>query len=237
MAYSNGVQEYMNNVGDESNLFYGRAHRPRLVGYWGPYVTYLLPKGDRVLNEKNRQELKLADFYSEGEIIYNGVIYPKVTMLLDLYRDELIVVSTKSKYHIALDPVHLGFAEVHGQHVFYLPPDSRKNAPQPGHYLLLHKDDNCSVIKKEIFNFSNPTNLTNYMLTNYVMTKNIKFYILKDNIYYNVKSKGSVVNIFNSKKKELDKFVKENNLNFDNDDNRENSIIAIVKQYEKLNKQ
>ena len=54
--------------------------------------------------------------------------------------------------------------------------------------------------------------------------QSVKYYIRKEGVYYTVRSKGSVLKVLKSKKKELDfKHAPEE------------AIVAVVRQYEQLN--
>jgi hypothetical protein len=63
----------------------------------------------------------------------------------------------------------------------------------------------------------------------------VKYYICKDDIYYPVKSKASVLKVFRSHKKELNDFIRAHRLNFRRQ--TEASIVAVVQQYESLSRQ
>jgi len=224
------VSKYLDYTKDLSNLYYGKSHTPFLRGLMvGSYTPYLLPSGITITPDNNSTIPRLTDYYSEGKLIYNGVVYPKETMLLDLYRNDLIVFSP-GNFNIIIDPEKVEMAELQGYHIFYLKPNNFKDCPSKGYYLLLDDNDYCSLIKKDTYNFVKQTT------PEATLIRNIKYYILKDEVYHQVSGKSSVLKVFDDKRKELDNFIKENNLEF-NSTMKEYSMKLIVKQYEKLKRQ
>lgn len=63
--------------------------------------------------------------------------------------------------------------------------------------------------------------------------QSVKYYIRKEGVYYTVRSKGSVLKVLKSKKKELARYIKRRKLDFKHAP--EEAIVAVVRQYEQLN--
>ena len=63
--------------------------------------------------------------------------------------------------------------------------------------------------------------------------QSVKYYIRKEGVYYTVRSKGSVLKVLKSKKKELARYIKRRKL--DCKHAPEEAIVAVVRQYEQLN--
>jgi hypothetical protein len=167
--------------------------------------------------------------FTEATLSYDGTVYPGVRMRLDVYHGRLLASPPGKSYEVILPPERVDFAKLHGCHVFYFRPDGLKGAPSAGYCLLLHEGD-CRVI-------SRPGCSMHEMSKDGVETGwfrfSTKYYILKDSVYYAVKSKGSLLKIFPSHRKELSRYIREQRLNFRR--NTEEAIVATVKQYERLN--
>jgi len=222
-VYYKLAADYMETVKNASNLFYGKIHIPYLRRLKEPYLPYLSENSGE--NTGTKQNLKIHDFYSKGRLCYGKAIYPEVYLLLDLFKNELIVFSPDKLYNIILDPEKVESAEVQGYHVIYLKPDGLKNCPEKGYYLKLYSGVYAFLKKESYIIIEKKAEL--------FLKHKIKYFIIKDKEYFTVKSKRSILNTFKSHKKELNEFIKKNNLKFD-DHNRESSIVQVVKQYESL---
>jgi hypothetical protein len=167
--------------------------------------------------------------FTEGTLSYDGIVYPSIRMRLDLYHGRILVSPPGGIHEVILSPERINYAILHGYNVFNLYPDGLKGCPPPGYYLLLH-DANCKVI-------SHPACSMHEISKDGVVTGwfrfSTKYYILKDGAYHAVKSKGSVLKLFPSHRKELSRYINEQGLNFRR--NTEKAIVAVVKQYELLN--
>lgn len=224
------INNYLTSASEYSNLYYGKIHIPYLRELMvGSYTPYLLPANTQKIEDYDNNIPRLTDFYSEGRLIYNGILYPKENMLLDLYRNDLVIFSP-GNFNIILDPEKVEMAEVQGYHVYYLNDKKAIDAPQKGYYLLLEENEYCRLIKKDNYDFVKQSS------PDAALVQNIRFYILKDETYHQVKSKRSVLKVFNDKRKELETYIKENRLEFDGV-SREQVMRLVVKQYEKLKKQ
>lgn len=63
-------------------------------------------------------------------------------------------------------------------------------------------------------------------------SQSVKYYILKEGVYHAVRSKGSVLKVFKSKKKELARYIKQQKLDFRHAP--EEAIVSVVREYERL---
>jgi hypothetical protein len=166
---------------------------------------------------------------AEGTLVYNGIAYPGIRLRLDLYRERLLASPPQEMYEVILSPGQVDYAVLHGYHVFYFQPGSLQGSPPAGYYLLLH-DGGCRVL-------SHPACSMRETSKDGVTTGwfrfSTRYYILKDGVCHAVKSKGSLLKLFPSHRKELSRYINEQRLNFGR--NAEASIVAVVKQYERLN--
>jgi len=171
----------------------------------------------------------VTDQYVKGALSYDGIFYPDVAMRIDLFKEELITFSPNNFYSIIVENNKVDSLFLHDKKIIYFDPAKQNESLAPGYYIQLYDGPICSLLKKEKC----------LMLEKYVdMTierefkNDIKYYIKKDGTYYTVKSKGSVLNVLKSHKKELKQFIKHQKLNFK--ESTDEAIVAVLQQYEKM---
>lgn len=172
----------------------------------------------------------IEDKFVEGMLCFDGVVYPKTLMKLDLYKNELIVLSPLNRQLLVLSGELVDFAVLHGYHIIYHSKERARNSSlDEGYYLLLH-DGELTVLEKQGYllkeEVGNEVELS-------FSKKNIKYFILKDSVCCIVKNKKSALSTFISHKKELNRYIKQEKLSFRKD--AEKAIVAVVKHYEHLN--
>ncbi len=169
--------------------------------------------------------------FVKGTIVYDGIQYPNLRMRLDLYRNELIVSVPHGSYNVVLQPDKLNTADFHSYRLFYHYPDGLKGSPGEGYCILLD-DGACRVIEKPIALLLEKVKDIDMEV---YFEQSSRFYILKEDVYYAVKSKSGVLKVFKTHKKELNRFAKQQQLDFKKETGK--SIVALVNEYERLTKQ
>lgn len=164
-----------------------------------------------------------------GTLSYDGIRYPGINIMLDTYRDQLLVHTPNRMSYVILQPEKVDYAELFGYRIIYFYPDGLKNAPSEGYYQLLY-DGKCKVLGRQTCSLFETRKDA---IVEGQFNKSIKYYILKDGVYHTVKSKGSVLKVFKSHKKELNQYSRQQRLNFRKE--TEKAIVSIVRQYETLN--
>ncbi len=163
--------------------------------------------------------------YTEGQLSYNGVIYPGVYLQLDLCRDELVVLSPDYLFNVVLSPDKVDYAHIHGYHVFPLQSDGLPGCPSSGFYLRLYSKG-CVVLEKQ-------STTLEIRDREPVFMPSVKYYLRKDDVYYRLRGKRSLLKALGSHKKELKQYVRHSHLSFR--ENAETMIVSVVKEYERLN--
>lgn len=163
-----------------------------------------------------------------GTLCYDNVVYPNVRLQLDLYRGELQIASPEGYHFLILQPDRLNYADFLSHRLIYYYPDGLKGCPAEGYYILLHQgttpvlEKNTCLLQEEVHGLERRV----------YFQQSVRYYILKDEVYYTVKSKSSLLNVFRTHKKELNRFIKQQNLNFKRE--TEKTIIAVTEEYERL---
>ena len=196
---------YLQRVIGQSVLYYGNEQdvQPRATNH--PYL-------------KNNQ-------YVEARLSYHKVIYPKALLRLDLSRDELITLSPEF-YHVVLFSENVDFVELHGKHVIYFRRDNLPGCPSGGYYFLLHSGE-CKVLERQTASL-----ILNSSTGEFYYALSTKFYLCKDDVYYNIRDQRGLLKVLNPYKKELKRYISSHHWRFRRD--AEELIAMTVREYENL---
>ena len=166
-----------------------------------------------------------VDDWAYGTIIYDEETYQNVPMFYDLSRDKVISEHSLNGAKLELISEKISLFTL-GPHTFVrLAADEAKTITSGFHELLYDGKTKVYVRREKslqqkvesndiIFNFDE---------------KN-RIYIKKDGVYYPVKTKNSVLEVFNDRKQEIRAFMKKNGRINKND--RENAIAKVAAFYD-----
>jgi hypothetical protein len=173
-----------------------------------------------------------ATTWQPSEVNYDGIVYKGVPIMYDIYRDQLAAVlyNRFSIYVFLSERVH-DFT-LFDHHFVRIVADSlstNNSGVTTGFYDQLY-GGKIEVLAKRIKNIQNSTSTIGVPET-YFSAKN-EYYIKKGNIFYNVSSKRSFLNVLKDKKSLLQKYIRENNISFR--DNREAYMAQVASYYDHL---
>lgn len=177
--------------------------------------------------------IKIHPFYPvdsllAGTITYNDIRYHDVPMLYDIVRQEVAVQPPEGGYRIRLHTNKINDFSL-GQHRFIRLKNDSTSGITPGFYELL-LDGRVQVLAQRVKTVHEDISSGTY-IADYVVKD--RFFIRKDSLYYEVKTKRSVLALFPEQAKTLRKYLRANHLKF-KDEQREMSITQVAKQYEAL---
>ena len=179
--------------------------------------------------------IKIHPFYRvdsllQGTVAYNGVTYRNVRMLYDIVRDELAVQLPESGYRLQLQTDKIAAFSMGPYRFTRLVGDSAVGVPT-GFYELLY-DGRIKALahrgKTVHEDISGGFYKADYLPYN-------RFFLLKDGVYHEVKTKRSVLSLFPDQAKSLRKYLRTNKLKF-NEELREEAITRTTQRYEELTK-
>lgn len=226
------VKVYTDSIGKYQNLLYGQSHVTYIANLKNRYYPYLQPKGYifeySVFSEPVKQTSDLKEMgYDEGKLLYDGILYPKLNMRLDLLQNQLVVLAPDLSYNVIVDPDKVEWAELFGYHLIYKNKNNSgvKNFPGEGYYLELFAGEGSVLKRDSYYQIKRPGEV--------FINRSVKYYFLKENVYYQVKNKKSLLNALRSHKKELEQYIRDNRISFDKD-NFEDAIVSVVKYHEKF---
>lgn len=200
----NSAMEYMGIASNQSVLYYGKEQD----GF------------QRTLNHPYLVDIQ----HTKARLSYKGVVYPEVMLRLDLFREELIILSPFFR-NIVLVTENVDFVEMYERRIIYFRKDSLPGCPPSGFYTILHSGKN-KVLEKQI----------NKLYVNdrseYYYSLATSFYLFKNDAYHIIRSQRGLLKALGSHNKELKRFISVNQLRFR--DNTEMFLVKTIKEYEKL---
>lgn len=166
----------------------------------------------------------------KATLYFDGVVYPDQSIRYDLVRDEVIFMDPYKNLNIKLVQDKLSWFELDGHHFRHLFRDSNSaNFPGKGYYEVLYEDDIVVYKKtrKTLFTPSRQDEKARFI-------ESADYYVKKDNSFFDIDSKRSLLIICRDRKQEIQKFIQREKLNFKS--NAEEMIVKVIDYYSKLRK-
>ncbi|MEI9917597.1 MAG: hypothetical protein WDO14_02215 [Bacteroidota bacterium] len=203
-AKKNVVAAYSQSISAQSHLYNGSA-----------YTEYI---------SQNEENPYFIDEWIDGSVTYDEEFHDNVPLLYDISSDRLIVDNQFSIKKVMLVFEKVSEFTIRDHHFVQL-----KNTPlQVGYYELAYDGPNKVYVRYRKTLQSKPVD---YSIVNLFEEKKL-YYIYKNGTFYSVRGKGSVLKLLEDKKKELKKFIRDNNLQFGNEKARD--ISRLVQYYDQL---
>lgn len=213
-ALNNTLSLYYASIGKQSSLYNGTEYT-----YYDPIIT---------------GNAYFADIkaFTPGTLNYNGVIFRQVPMLYDIYSDQVVILLYNHFTKIALVKEKVKSFDYSGHHFIYINTDTLINniTLQSGYYDELYNGRSQVLAKREknVQTTSSQSNLEQYF-------NEIKsYYLRKNNVYYSINSKGSMLDVLKDKKKQLQQYIRASEINFRK--NPEGAMVKIASYYDQISK-
>jgi hypothetical protein len=170
----------------------------------------------------------LNNYWNEGTVTYEGQQYDSISFRYDIYRDLLLIKYIDKNGYVA--PIQLQSSKVAefrvmGHHFIRIKEDTLSGI-KTGFLDLLYNGQIAKVLAKRRKEVSR-TQIGDNMVKGYFV--NDKFYIKKDQNYYIVKGKKSLLEVLSDKKDEIKAFLKANKALFKDD--HERRLVDTVEYY------
>jgi hypothetical protein len=165
----------------------------------------------------------------EGSVVYFGQEFKNISCLYDIFTDEFITEHFYSGFRIVLNSERVSEFNLLGHTFKRIENDSlKKELPKTGFYDFLYENKTDVVAKRKKIIFEEIRDRSVYR----EYQSSSQYFIKKGEIYYPVKSKKSVLNVFENHKKDVNKALRKNKIKFRQ--NREQAIILMASEYDKL---
>lgn len=198
---------YNARIGDQSEIYNGAEYKLYPPAF----------KGSAYFQEKNH--------CTPSVIRYNNTWYKDVPVLYDLYNDVMVAAMRDSLYQLRADKLTDVYLLNH--HFINLAGANSGNL-SPGYYDQLY-NAKSQVLVKRVRTVQN--NVTQQGVEVIYEIKDV-IYIKKGNNYFPVNSKGSALDVFNDKKKQLKQYLSDNKIRYNDD--REGSVVKLTRYYDQL---
>ncbi len=209
-AVAHTTSLYFDQVGDQSRLFNGSL-------YPGFDLTF-----------QTGSAFFLSDKATKGSVVYDNIPYPNLSIFYEDYRQYLVVMD--QAYQLKLVNERVSSFTISGHHFIYVFLDSlNRGLPANGFYESLYTGKS-KLLKyttkkvREILTVSE--GLRRYM------DETNDYYIWRLNSYVPVNSKHELLNIMYDHKKDIQRFIRKNDLDFKND--KDNALSQVAAYFDKI---
>jgi hypothetical protein len=214
VAKENAISLYHRLVYPETNLYNGIEY----VDY-----AYTLNEGSPYF---------ITSGFVNGAVTYNGISYTGVPILYDGVKEEVVIPDPSGKNKIRLHTEKVSGFDLSNLHFTKLTADSlNRSVIRTGFYEVLY-NGKISLYKKQ----------TKKILENITISQGLRrtideqsgYFIRKNNHYFTVNDKRSLLNSLKDEKKEIQQFMKKNKLKMRKE--KELSLIRIAAYYDEITK-
>ena len=209
IAINNIIQLYTDSVKENLRLYNGTEFTGAYRSSAGhPFFEYAEPQ--------------------QGDVFYDGIYYPGVLLSYDLIRDEIIFITPGKNLNIQLIEQKVNWFTIRDHLFLYIRDgDTTINFPGSGFYELIYEGAVSVFVKrkKQLYQSSKSDEISRFIQTN-------AYYVRKDNVYYTVNSKRSLLAVCKDHKSEIAKFIQKEGFNFKKDP--ASTMIKVIDYYTKL---
>jgi hypothetical protein len=170
--------------------------------------------------------------FKTGSLSFNNIVYYNVPLMYDVIQQLLIVGQSEGFIKIQLDGELVNWFTLSGQYFTKLGKDSTADGfPGPGFYAVLYSGKSV-LLKKESKNILENVNVEGIERT---AVGSNSYYLFKNNRYYHIKNKKSLLKVLTDRKKEIRQFMRRNKLDMKGDD-FDLALSRTIPYYDVLNR-
>jgi len=211
-ALNNTLSLFYSSAGKQSPLYNGKEYY-----FYDPTI-----KGNAYYADVNA--------FTPGSVFYDNVHFSGVPMLYDIYGDALVILLYNHFTKISLIKDKVASFDFLNHHFVRIDTVISMNNPVilPGYYDELY-GGHLQVLARHSKNIqTTASSQTSESYFNYEKS----YFIRKNNIYYSFSGQGSLLDILKDKKKEIQKYLKENQIKYRRDP--EEAMVKIASYYDHL---
>ena len=209
LAFDQAVRQYHEYLTPETGLYRG-----------GEYARY-------AFTFKEGHPFFDQDHMRKGAVLYKGIFYNDVPLIYDLVQESLVTNDVYNTYLIALINEEIDSFIIENN-IFIRLKDSRDpSQPRAGFYQQLYRGHSW-VLKKERKNIREEVSNT---VEKYI-DHSVSYYLKKEDAWYPVNNRKSLLYALRDKGPELKKFMRKNKLKLRED--KENVLLKVAAWYDSL---
>ncbi|HZY35836.1 MAG TPA: hypothetical protein VFE53_04265 [Mucilaginibacter sp.] len=211
-AIQNTVSLFNSSVGKHAPLYDGIEYY-----FYDPII-----KGNAYYADVNA--------FTPGAVNYSNMVYRGVPMLYDIYSDQVVILLYNHFTKITLIKDKVSSFDFLEHHFIRIDTATFLNnlVIKPGYYDELY-NGRTEVLVKHYKNIQNTSSSqTNESYFNYEKD----YFVRKNNVYYSFSGQGALLAVLKDKKKELQKYIRENQIKYRK--NPEEAMVKIASYYDHL---
>lgn len=188
-ATEKSIALFYNGINDNARLYNGFEYimyDQRIKGY--PYF--------------------LAPDMNSGDILYDGILYKNIPLLHELTTGNVVVRAFNHGVLMNLIKEKVSYFTLLNHYFVHLVPDSTNKVITNGFYDRIYNGTTVLYAYRQKSVYEDPNNFDRSFV------ENNHYFIYKNNTYYPVSDRGSVLSVFKDRKKELTKYLRQNNIKF-----------------------
>jgi hypothetical protein len=210
-ALANTLAVYYHQLGDQSQIYNGIIYS----GY-----------------EHSFQKGSPYFFYDKpisGYVVYDKVLYPDLMLLYDQFNE--VVVMEDQAYQLKLISERISSFSIAGHLFVYKYADSaNRGISSKGFYEILYDAGPSQLLKRASKQQREILVASEGVL--YYMDESDNYYIRHKNTYFLVNTKSQLLEVMNDHKKEVQRFIRKNKLNYRSD--KDNTLKQVAAYYDQL---
>ena len=210
LAKANTIQLHQEALGGQARLYNGSKYRD-------PIITL------------DFHPFFISEDWITGSVFYDGEYYENVPLMYDLLNGVLVTEHYPSGHAIRLVSEKIQRFSIDG-HNFRLIENStvQNSLPRTAFYDVLYDGETRVVALRQKFRRDEVEALR----IEVTYEEKNRYFILRNGVYFSVRSKGSVLKLMDDKKQQLRRLIKQNGLSFH--DNRELALKSVAQFYDEL---
>jgi hypothetical protein len=211
-ALNNTLSLFYSSIGKQSPLYNGTEY----------YLYDPIIKGNAYYSDINA--------FTPGSVNYNNMVFKNVPMLYDIYADQLVVLLYNHFTKVTLVKDKVSSFDFLDHHFVRIDTVTFLNNPviAPGYYDELY-NGHLQVLAKSSKNIQGSSGS---QTSESYFNAQKDYFIRKNNLYYTFSGQGALLDILKDKKKELQKYIKENQIRYRR--NPEEAMVKIASYYDHL---
>ncbi|MEP7277372.1 MAG: hypothetical protein ABI813_01905 [Bacteroidota bacterium] len=212
ILYKSGIQHlvtlYHQASGEQSGLYNGSQYSGYFFSFTG---------GDPFFKDKEP---------GLGSVVYDGVLYENVMLQYDEIQDVVVMEDSARRIQLINDRI-ARFRLFDNNFIRIVKDTENAVLVRTGYYNLLY-EGNISLLKKEE-KYIREDPSTGVLLR--FIESHVYYYLKRNNEYFSIKNKNSLLALFSDRKKEIRQYIRKNGLSYRNDrDNMLTKTIAYCDQ-------
>lgn len=199
--------DYVDKTGLFSRLYSGKIETP---------YNLRLYEGNPYYKDRN---------YAEGSIVLNDIYYGGQNIRLDLYKQQAVVLSPANQA-LVMPFARVQKVNIYDRAFIWIVPSKNSGLKNEGFYVPCFEGGKINLLCEE------RVVIQDKKAVPLVFEWEIKYYLGIGGKYYHMKNKGDFLRLFPENKKQINRYARENRLDFI--DAKEQSMIALATFCDKL---